>query len=405
LSRQGSQTVEARDDLLRQLFEQAAKIPFDDRRSHERRVEDLSPALVRRFLVDVRSDLAGTAQPVPEDDLYRRLRITVRVNSREVPRNVGLLFFSDDPDRYFRGARIEVAHFSDDAGGNLIEEKVIRGPIQDQVKMTIQHLQSLVDVLVRKVPGQAEVERTVAFPYEAMEEAIVNAVYHRSYEHSVEPTKVFLYPSCLKITSYPGPVQGIDKSHFLPDASFAQVPCRNRRIGEFLKELRLAEMRYTGIAKIRRKMEENGSPEPLFEFDGGRTYFTVILPAHPGYSVINAIRQSAYLWAVGEQADAVAHIDRALKEQPQSGALAGQMIEYLGKMDQLKRAEQVLEVFRAQPMRSQETLPYLRMVSALFDHGQEEEGHRIIKLMPKTVSSQDRAETAILLKRAGKPVV
>lgn len=400
--RQGSQTVKARDDLLRQLLEQAAKIPFDDRRSHEARIEDLSPALVRRFLVDVRSDLAGTAQPVPEDDLYRRLRITVRVNSREVPRNVGLLFFSDDPDRFFRGARIEIAHFSDDAGGNLIEEKVIRGPIQDQVKMTVQHLQSLVDIVIRKVPGRAEVERTVAFPYEAMEEAIVNAVYHRSYEHSVEPTKVFLYPSCMKITSYPGPVQGIEKSHFLRDASFPQVPCRNRRIGEFLKELRLAEMRYTGIAKIRRKMEENGSPEPVFEFDEGRTYFTVILPAHPGYSVINAIRQSAYLWAVGEHADAVAHLERALKEQPQSGALAAQLIEYLGKMDELKRAELALEAFRAQPLRSQELLPYLRMTSALFDHGQEKAAHRIIKLMPKAVGSEDRAETAILLKRAGK---
>ncbi len=233
----------------------------------------------------------------------------------------------------------------------------------------------------------------------------MNAVYHRSYEHSVEPTKVFLYPSCLKITSYPGPVQGIEKEHLLPDATVPQVPSRNRRIGEFLKELRLAEMRYTGIAKIRRKMEENGSPAPSFEFDEGRTYFTAILPAHPGYSVINAIRQSAYLWAVGEQAAAVAHMDRALKEQPQSGALAAQLIEYLGKMDELKRGELVLEVFRAQPQRSQETLPYLRMISALFDHGQEEEGHRIIKLMPKTVSSQDRAEAAIVLKRAGKPIV
>ncbi len=167
--RQGSQTVEARDDLLRQLFESAAKIPFDDRRALEAHITDLSPTQVRRFLAGVRSDLVSAPQPVPDEELYRKLRITLRVNSQEVPRNIGLLFFSDDPDRFFRGARIEIAHFSDDAGGNLIEEKVIRGPIQDQVKMTVQHLQSLVDVLVRKVPGQAEVDRTVAFPYEAME--------------------------------------------------------------------------------------------------------------------------------------------------------------------------------------------------------------------------------------------
>ncbi|MBN1592963.1 MAG: hypothetical protein JW941_06940 [Candidatus Coatesbacteria bacterium] len=268
--------------------------------------------------------------------------------------------------------------------------------------MIIQHLQSLVDVLIRKVPGQAEVDRTVAFPYEAMEEAVVNAVYHRSYEHSSEPIKVFLYPSCLKITSYPGPVSGLEREHFQGEASLPQVPARNRRIGELLRELRLAEMRYTGIAKTRRKMEENGSPEPIFEFDANRTYFTVVLPAHPGYSIINAIRQSAYLWAVGEQSDAIAHLERALERQPQSGALAAQLIEYLGKADELGKAEKVLEKFRAQPRKAQETLPYLRLISAFFDHEQGDAARRVIQLMPRTLDQRDSAEAAIVMKRAHK---
>lgn len=48
-----------------------------------------------------------------------------------------------------------------------------------------------------------------------------------------------------------------------------------------LKELKLAETRSTGIPKIFRAMAANGSPEPRFEFDEGRTYFTVVLPIHP----------------------------------------------------------------------------------------------------------------------------
>jgi len=39
---------------------------------------------------------------------------------------------------------------------------------------------------------------------------------------------------------------------------------RNRRIGEFLKELELTEGRCTGIPKIRAAMEKNGSPPPRF---------------------------------------------------------------------------------------------------------------------------------------------
>ena len=42
---------------------------------------------------------------------------------------------------------------------------------------------------------------------------------------------------------------------------------RNRRIGEFLKEMHLTEERNTGFRKIRNALLYNGSPEPLFEAD------------------------------------------------------------------------------------------------------------------------------------------
>jgi ATP-dependent DNA helicase RecG len=56
---------------------------------------------------------------------------------------------------------------------------------------------------------------------------------------------------------------------------------RNRRIGEFLKELDLTEGRCTGIPTIRTAMAENGSPPPRFSTDEGRTYFLAELPVHP----------------------------------------------------------------------------------------------------------------------------
>ena len=131
--------------------------------------------------------------------------------------------------------------FGDDAGGDLIEEKVFRGPLPQQVRQVLDYLDNLSTSVIRKVPGQAEAVHFVAFPYEAMEEAISNAVLHRSYESPPEPIKVYLYPNRLQITSYPGPVPGLEHKDLLPDARPPQAPMRNRRIGEFLKELRLAE--------------------------------------------------------------------------------------------------------------------------------------------------------------------
>ncbi len=56
---------------------------------------------------------------------------------------------------------------------------------------------------------------------------------------------------------------------------------RNRRIGEFLKELRLTEGRGTGIPAIFRAMRDNGSPEPRFLTDETRSYFATVLPVDP----------------------------------------------------------------------------------------------------------------------------
>ncbi len=279
--RRGSETLQARGDTLRQLLESAAKVPFDDRRNLHARLEDVSPSLVRRFLHEIGSELVAHTQPLDAALLYRHMNLVVRVNGHEVPRNVALLFFNEEPERFFAGARLDVVRFAEDSGGDLLEERAFRGPLPLQIREALAYLESQAGTRVVKVPGQAEAERTAAWPYGAIEEALVNAYCHRGYEHPPEPIKVYLYPDRLEITSYPGPVPGIRPEHFEPGSSPPQVPARNRRIGDLLRELDLAELRGTGIPKIQRQMRANGSPPPRFDFDEERTYFRVILPIHP----------------------------------------------------------------------------------------------------------------------------
>jgi ATP-dependent DNA helicase RecG len=398
--RQGSENVEAKGEILRQLLERTARIPFDDRRNQNARIEDISPTLVRRFLADVRSDLINEGVRVDDRELYRKLRIVAPINEHEVPRNIGLLFFNEDPNHFFPGTRIEIVQFADDAGGNLIEERAIRGPLPEQLRKTLDSLNSLGDILLEKVPGRAEVDRTVAYPYEAMEEAIVNAVYHRSYEGATEPTKVYFYPDRMEIISYPGPVPGIERNHLLPGSVVPPVPARNRRIGELLKELRLTEMRGTGLPKIRRKMGENGSPEPIFDFDNARTYFRVTLPVHPRYGLLHALRESAHLWAIGDRSGAIAHLERAHLQQPGSGAIAAQIIEYALANDDLDLARRILASFHQAGPKSEIAQPYLGLARALLDRNETAEARRILSLIPSATSHRDIVEAAVLRKRA-----
>ena len=95
-----------------------------------------------------------------------------------------------------------------------------------------------------------------------------------------EPVEVRVTPDEIAIVSYPGPDPSIRIEALASDKIFARR-YRNRRIGEFLKELDLTEGRCTGIPIIREAMAGNGSPPPKFSTDDGRTYFLVELPIHP----------------------------------------------------------------------------------------------------------------------------
>ena len=193
------------------------------------------------------------------------------------PKNVGLLFFNEAPHRFFPATQIDVVWFPDGPGGDRFEEKEFRGPLAVILREAIDFIsRNYFKETVVKHPHQPEAERFWGFPLAAIEEALVNAIYHRSYEER-EPVEVRITPQELTILSFPG----ADRSIRMEDLQTGRAISRryrNRRVGEFLKELDLAEGRSTGIPKILRAMRENGSPAPVFETDDDRTSFLVRLP-------------------------------------------------------------------------------------------------------------------------------
>jgi ATP-dependent DNA helicase RecG len=80
--------------------------------------------------------------------------------------------------------------------------------------------------------------------------------------------------------SFPGPDRSIRLADFTAGRAVSRR-YRNRRIGEFLKELDLTEGRSTGVPKMVKAMQANGSPMPVFETDDDRVSYLVRLPAHP----------------------------------------------------------------------------------------------------------------------------
>lgn len=120
------------------------------------------------------------------------------------------------------------------------------------------------------------------YSYEAIEEFLSNAIYHRSYQ-IYEPVTVRIERDRIEISSAPGPDRSIS-DHDIKHYHMRARRYRNRRIGDFLKELHLVEDRNTGIPTSLKSIRANGSPLPLFLTDEDRTFFSVILPIHEAFT-------------------------------------------------------------------------------------------------------------------------
>lgn len=285
--RKQSSSVRAKGAEETELLSLAATVPFDDRINQQAKIADLSRDLMRDFLIEIGSDLAADADKLPLVDLGRQMNIVGGPTEAPFPLNVGLLFFNSEPHRFFPATQIDVVYFPEGAGGDTFPEKSFKGPLHRMVREALDYIRrNYITQIVIKHPGRAEATRVENFPFDAIEEAVVNAIYHRSYQER-EPVEVRIYTDELVVLSYPGPDRSVQLDQLRLGRAMARR-YRNRRIGEFLKELQLTEGRSTGIPKILRAMRENGSPVPEFETDDEHSYFQVRLPVHPRSKGIGA---------------------------------------------------------------------------------------------------------------------
>lgn len=157
----------------------------------------------------------------------------------------------------------------DGEGGDRIFEHSFTGPLDAQLCDALRYLRNnVIEEVVVKLPDRAESRRYFNYPYAAIEEALANAVYHKGYD-TREPIEVRVLPDRIEILSHPGADRSISIANLRRFRAVSRR-YRNRRVGEFLKELHLTEGRNTGIHKMLRSLSENGSPQPLLETDEER---------------------------------------------------------------------------------------------------------------------------------------
>lgn len=90
-------------------------------------------------------------------------------------------------------------------------------------------------------------------------------------------------PDCINIMNFPGIDRSISEKTIAEGKRFVSRYYRNRRLGEFLKELDLSEGHSSGIPTIQEELENNGSPRAEFFTDEDRRAMRIRIPIHPAF--------------------------------------------------------------------------------------------------------------------------
>ena len=183
--RYGTSSVAATPDQERQLLAMCAHEPFDVQGNPKATIDDISPLLLEAHLKETGSKLAKQVSKIGVYEILDQMELLDGSRENYRIRNVALMMFCDYPDKFFPYMQVEIVRFPNGSikdPKNFVEIPPIKGTVPQIIRRTMEKLQDIsISEYVQKVPDKMEANRFVSYPYETLEEAVVNAFYHRDY--------------------------------------------------------------------------------------------------------------------------------------------------------------------------------------------------------------------------------
>lgn len=285
--RYGTSTIEAKGEILDQLREISSKVPFDDRGNESITYDDISLVQLRDFLVKVGSRLSAQVGRVPIEHILSDMNLLSGPIERRLIKNVAAMMFCEQMDSFYPYSQVDIVIFPEgreENPDNMIEAPTIKGTVPHMIQSALNYLKTnVIKERIIKRADKQEPDKFFNYPYAALEEAITNALYHRDYK-LYEPVEITIEPQRITVLSYAGPDRSISAEAIAMARSLRSRRYKNRRLGDFLKELGLTEGRATGIPTIQSALKANGSAPATIETDDERTYFLIDIPCHPEFA-------------------------------------------------------------------------------------------------------------------------
>lgn len=149
------------------------------------------------------------------------------------------------------------------------------------------------------------------------------------------------------------PLESIDGIQKGPDLSISNEAIRkakvlktrkyrNRRLGDFLKELNLTEGRATGIPTVQKSLRDNGSGPAVIETDENRTCFLISIPRRTDFETLKSFNEiSGYSDFKNRLGHEVVQVQNLVNESDISnkillGQLLGQLYDQVWRKTRMK---------------------------------------------------------------------
>lgn len=267
--REGSSTRELRPEEIQELryargeqrFEEEPIVPYESTQVDQTAAAELLTGIIEKNSLTL---------PLTLEDALANKKLTVRRGQETHLTVAGLLAVGSAPTERLPGAKVHFQRFDGiqerfGSDRNVTKERWFEGPTTRMLREVEEFVATLVSEFDYLGPEGRFVTEP-EYPRTAWEEAIVNAVAHRSYSIRNAPIVIRMFDDRLEVES-PGGYPGAQRPS--ADGVFPFSYPSNPNWGQALRYLGLVKLAKEGTRRMSEEMKKLGLPPPTYEEIGG----------------------------------------------------------------------------------------------------------------------------------------
>jgi ATP-dependent DNA helicase RecG len=211
--------------------------------------------------------LAGISRVMDAIDIMSNLGIAEKQEGKIIFNNTGIFFFAKNLQDIYYHTAVVCALYKGNEKVDVLDRRDFNEDIIGNIDGAMNFLKQYIPVRY-EMTGEPRRREIPEIPYEALREAVINAVAHRDYFEKGSNIMVEMFDDRIEISNFGGLVKSLK-----PEDFGKKSVLRNPNIANLLHRIGYIEKMGTGINKMQRAMKNAGLQPIQFEFSN---FFTAI---------------------------------------------------------------------------------------------------------------------------------